>query len=81
MIDKLEHRFTEIDPRTRRRAAIYLLVGSFVLGHANVGAYVLGFISHGFMDTVTNYLSWLAFTITALDILFTSDVRVQQDDE
>lgn len=69
-----------MDPRRRRRLAWYLLVGSLALGHVNVAAFMLGWMSHGAMDATTNYLSWLALTLTALDILATADVRVEVED-
>lgn len=52
-----------------------------MLGHANMGAFVTGLMSHGLMDAITNYLSWLALTLTAFDVVISTDVRVQQDGE
>lgn len=69
-----------MDPKTRRTAAIWLLVVSFMAGNANMVGFFTGFVSHELMDAITNYLSWLAITITCLDIVFTADVRVVQDE-
>lgn len=69
-----------MDPRKRRRWAIILLVVSFVLGHVNLAGALAGVIPPWLTDLVTNYLSWLAITLTALDIVQTTDVRVQQED-
>ena len=69
-----------IAPTTRRKIAVYLLIWSFVLGHLNIAAFVGGFVSHTLMDVVTNYLSWLALTLTALDVVIGTDVRVEQED-
>lgn len=75
------NRFSAIPPERRRAAALWMLFWSFVLGHLNIGAYVLGWVSAGLMDAVTNYLSWMALVITALDVLLTSDVRAEVDDD
>lgn len=68
------------DPRSRRRYAIILLFVTLVLGHANVAGYMFGWVPHSVMDAITNYLSWLALSITALDVVLTADVRVEQDE-
>lgn len=70
-----------MNPARRRRYAVWLLIVSLVLGHANLIAAQLGTIGPDLNDRITNYLSWLAITLTALDLLATSDVRVEQDDE
>lgn len=70
-----------MDPHRRRQLAVWLLIVSLALGHATVFAFLFGWIDHPMMDLITNYLSWLAISLTALDVLFTSDVRVQQEDE
>lgn len=80
LFDSLERRFEHIEPEKRRRFAIHLLVWSFLLGHVNVGMFLGGIISHELMDLVTNYLSWCAITITALDVVMTTDVRKEQDE-
>jgi hypothetical protein len=79
--DRLLDWFSAIDPHRRRKAALWALLVSLVLGHANIGLFLLGLVPPAVMDAITNYLSWLALVITALDLLMTSDVRVEQDEE
>lgn len=81
MVDRWLDWFASIDPQVRRKWALGLLVASFVLGHVNIAAYLGGLISHEAMDTITNYLSWLAITFTCLDVLVTTDVRAVQEEE
>lgn len=81
MIERLERAFDHVEPKKRRRAAIWMLLISLALGHLNMGAYIGGFISESSMNAVTNYLSWLAITITALDIVVTTDVRKEVEEE
>jgi uncharacterized membrane protein len=69
-----------VSPKTRRKAAVYLLIVSLVLGHVNLAGALAGYIPAWLTNLVTNYLSWLAITLTALDILLTADVRVEQDE-
>lgn len=76
---RLLNRFNKIDPATRRLAALYILIISFVLGHLNIGLYLFGLMSNSMMDAITNYLSWVAITITAADLVATTDVRKEQD--
>lgn len=64
-----------MSPRNRVRLAWCLLVGS-VLGWP---LSALTF-ARGEPATVLG-LSWLAIAITALDVLLTSDVRREQDDD
>ena len=71
----------EIDPHRRRKAAFLMLLGTFILGHVNLGLFFVGVVPPALMDAITNYLSWLALTITALDLLVGTDVRVQQEEE
>lgn len=63
-----------IDPRLRRRLALWIVVVSLVAWPASAltvarhePQFVLG-------------LSWFAITLTAVDVLSTSDVRVEVDD-
>lgn len=72
-------KFSQIDPEQRRRSAVWLLVVSFVLGHLNILGFVFGWVSRDVMDAITNYLSWLAITITALDIVISTDIRKEQE--
>jgi hypothetical protein len=76
-VHRLEERLARIDPAVRRRFALWLLVVSLVLGHVNIGAFAFGLVSPALMDAITNYLSWLAITITALDLVATADVRAE----
>lgn len=76
-IDKAIDWFCEIEPETRRRAAFWMLIVSFVLGHVNIGLFVVGIIPPNVMDAITNYLSWLALTITAIDIVIGTDIRAE----
>jgi hypothetical protein len=80
VIDQAIERLCAWDPKSRRRAAVHLLIWSFVLGHANIGAFFAGIVPPDVMDAITNYLSWLALTITAFDVVIGTDVRVQQDE-
>jgi hypothetical protein len=68
-----------VHPEKRRRYAIWMLAVSLVLGHVNIGAFAAGWLSHETLDLITNYLSWLAISISALDIVATTDVRVEVD--
>lgn len=72
-LDRLIDLVCAVDPADRRRAAFVVLVASLVgwpLSALWLAAgepqFVLG-------------LSWLAISITAVDVLQTTDVRVQQD--
>lgn len=81
MTSWLLRRLDDVDPAVRRLWAARLLIASFVLAHTNIGAFFAGLISEQLMNAVTNYLSWLALTITAADVLMTTDVRKTQEDE
>jgi hypothetical protein len=70
-----------LTPRTRRKVAVWLLIISLVFGHLNFAAFAFGLVPATVMNAITNYLSWLAISLTALDVLFTSDVRVNQEEE
>jgi hypothetical protein len=78
-VRRLEAALAGIDPARRRRFALWMLVVSFVLGHANIGAFALGMVEPALMDAITNYLSWLAITITAMDLVATADVRAEAE--
>lgn len=64
-----------MSPTWRRRLAWVLLVGSLV------GWPVSMFWFARSEPPFVLSLSWLALTLTALDILQSADVRVQQEDE
>jgi hypothetical protein len=81
MSEWLISQIEKIDPKRRRLWAVRILIGSFILGHLNVGFFLGGLISHAAMDTVTNYISWIALVVTFMDIVVTTDVRVEQDEE
>jgi hypothetical protein len=78
---RLELALADWPAENRRRWAVHLFVWSIAAGIVNTVLYLLGRISLELMVLVTLDLSWLAVTFTALDIVFTTDVRVQQDDE
>lgn len=63
------------EPRTRVRAALVLLVAS-VIGWP-VSALTVASDEPQFVLG----LSWVAITVTCLDVLATTDVRQQHDDE
>jgi Co/Zn/Cd efflux system component len=81
MSEWLISQIEKINPRKRRLWAVRILIASFFLGHVNVGIFLGGLISHAAMDTVTNYLSWIAVVVTFADIVATTDVRAEQDEE
>lgn len=62
-------------PRTRVRAAWWLLAATVVLAAVDVGVFLAGHLSDRFMLFQTLILSWLALSLTALDIVATTDVR------
>jgi hypothetical protein len=81
MIEHLEGRLTRWSPRSRRRAAVHLLLWSVVLMVINVGFYVVGVLNQEHLILVTLILSWLAITFTAADLVATTDVREESDDD
>jgi hypothetical protein len=68
-------------PRTRVKAAKWLLAGSIVLMVVNVFAYLLKFIDENMLLLITLILSWLAISLTCADILSTADTRNQLGDD
>jgi hypothetical protein len=70
----------KMKPEHRRAAAWWLVIGSLVLATANVYLYLVGIFDEADMIFVTLILSWLAITLTAADILATSDVRVKEEE-
>lgn len=67
-----------ISTKKRIRYAKYMLYGSIVLMVINVALYLMGILNDSNLILVTLILSWLAITLTALDILSTQDVRDKQ---
>ena len=63
-----------MSPVWRRRAAIALLVATFIL--APVSAFTF---ARGEPATVL-WLSWAAISLTCLDVAFTADVRVKEEE-
>lgn len=80
-MDWLIEKLCEWDPESRRKTAMWMLLVTLILGHLNIAAFVFGFVPNDVMDAITNYLSWLALSITAWDVVVGSDVRVQQEEE
>lgn len=64
-----------MSPRWRRRAALVLVVASLI--GWPVSALTFARDEPQFILA----LSWLAITITAVDVAATTDVRAEQDDE
>ena len=81
MIEHLEGRLTRWSPQSRRRAAVHLLVWSVVLMVVNVGFYVVDVLKQEHLILVTLVLSWFAITFTAADLVATTDVREESDDD
>jgi hypothetical protein len=78
---RLEERVTAWSPRSRRRAAVQTLAWSVVLMVVNVGLYVFGVLNDSHLIFVTLVLSWLAITFTAADLVATTDVREETEDD
>lgn len=69
------------DPKQRVRYAKWMLFGSLVLMVINVALYLFKIIDESMLILITLILSWLAITLTAVDILATTDVRANDDDK
>lgn len=67
-----------ISTRKRIQYAKWLLYGSIFGMIINVGLYLFKVIDESDLILVTLILSWLAITLTAIDILSTQDVRDKQ---
>jgi hypothetical protein len=78
--DRLEDTIACLPPARRRRWALRLAVWTFIATPVNVGIYMLGWISEAVLIVETLALSWLAVTFTAIDLVATTDVRVEQED-
>jgi hypothetical protein len=70
-----------VDTETRRLWAVRLLLWSVTLGALNIGFWAAGVVSDRVMLAITLALSWLAITITAADVVVTSDVRASIDED
>lgn len=75
MIDWLERVITACPPARRRRVALHVLVWSVVAMLVNDVVYIVGWINEASLIFVTLNLSWFALTITAADLVATTDVR------
>lgn len=64
----------DVSPQGRRAFAMFLFFGSLI------GWPVSAFTFAKNEPPTVLALSWLAITLTALDVLFTADVRVQQEE-
>jgi hypothetical protein len=73
MLDALLRRFDRVDPNLRRKAALLILLGSVVGWPLSALTFARG------EPPFILGLSWMAISITALDVLLTSDVRAQED--
>jgi len=80
MTDKIINLLTCWAPEDRRRAAVQLLVWSVVAMLVNVSLYVLGVINETHLILITLILSWLALTLTAADIVASTDVRAEVEE-
>lgn len=66
-------------PKSRVKYAACLFFGSLILMVINVALYLLGIIDEAMLLLITLILSWLAITLTAVDILATTDVRANKE--
>lgn len=80
MIDRLEQAIVNYPPGQRRRLAIHVLLWSVVAMLTNDALYGAGIITNGTNIVITMNLSWLALTITAADLVSTTDVRTEVED-
>lgn len=67
------------NPKTRVKAAWALFYLSLIAMIINVVLFLAHIINEADLILVTLILSWLAITLTAIDILVTTDVRKEQD--
>lgn len=70
-----------VPPETRRRVAVHGFTWTAALAVFNVGLYVAGVITESHLILVTLVLSWLALTLTFADLVATTDVRAEGEDE
>lgn len=74
VIDRVLEWFDRFDPQTRRKVALILLVASAVGWPLSAVTFARG------EPPFILGLSWLAITITCLDVLCTTDVRAQEEE-
>ena len=79
VISKIECAIVTYPPVKRRRLAIHMLIWSVVAMVVNVVGYVTGLIDQAGLILITLILSWLAITITAADLVATTDVREAEE--
>lgn len=63
-----------VSPETRLHVASYLFWLSVVLG-----TYCTFFIAKGGFEMILMAISWLAVTLTCVDVILTADVRDNED--
>lgn len=80
MFDWIEAKLMDWEPASRRRASVHVLFWSVLAGFLNVLLYVTGIITVDHLILITLILSWLAITITAADLIATTDVREEAVD-
>jgi hypothetical protein len=80
-IDAIERKLIDWKPVARRRYAVHILVWSLFAGLVNVVLYIVGVITVDHLILITLILSWLAITITAADLVATTDVREENGDD
>jgi hypothetical protein len=74
-LDAILGLFDRITPQARRRGALVALLASLVGWPVSALTF-----AHGEPPAILG-LSWLAVSITAVDVLLTTDVRKEVDDE
>jgi hypothetical protein len=79
LFDTIEQAIACYPPRKRRRIAIHVLIWSAAAMLANVAVYVTHLIDQRALILITLILSWLAITVTAADLVATTDVREAEE--
>ncbi len=75
MFTWIENKIMDWEPSARRRASVHVLFWSVIAAILNVLLYVVGIIDQNTLILITLILSWFAITITAADLIATTDVR------
>ena len=73
--DWLEETIVAVAPRARRRFAIHVLFWTVIAMFFNDLLYLVNIIDEAMLIFITLNLSWLALTVTAADLVATTDVR------